>query len=163
MTFIKRNPIWDKSKRADIYSKALYAVAEQAIADIHENIDASVPAGRTYRRGRIVRVATKKNAVQGLRSVVMSNGKKGRVVGNKFHKASASGQPPARDTSRLYRGMKMKRLAAYRIRVFNDVEYARYLEPPAKLNRPFFYSVIEKNRSKYEGIVRTHMRPFFNR
>lgn len=149
MSFIKKNKIWDKAKRADVFSKALYEVGREAINDISENIDNSIPAGRTYRRAAITRKATKSNAGFGLR---MTKGGK-RIVGYKFHKASAKRQPPAKDTKTLYRGTKLKRLAAYKVRVFNATPYATHLEPPANLNRPFFYSVIRKNEKKYTGMI----------
>lgn len=153
MTLILRNRIWDKAQRADQYSKSLYAVGVEAVSDIQEYIDTSVPSGKTYRRGSIKRRATKRNSVPGLRMTTV-RGKEARIVGYKFHKASAKGQPPAKDTKKLYKGNKVKRMAAFRVRVYNDVPYATHLEPPAKLHRPFFRVTILKNRNKYRQMIR---------
>lgn len=146
------NPIWDKARRADLLSKGLYAAGVQAVEDIGANIDESVPRGRVYRRKAIVRVSSKQNRVKGLR-MTQRSGKPAVIVGYKFHRASAKGQPPAKDTGKLRRSTKVKRMAAFRVRVFNDAEYAKYLEPPAKLHRPFLANVIVKNQAKYLAII----------
>lgn len=152
MSVIFKRKLWDKAARTDLYSKALYAVGNEAVKDIQANIDASIPAGRVYRRSRITRVASKRNAVKGLR-LTEKQGKQARIVGYNFHRASAKGQPPAKDTKRLYRGNRVMRLSAFGIRVYNIMPYARHLEPPAKLNRPFFASAVNKNRDKYRRMI----------
>lgn len=154
MSIRLNHPLWDKARRADLYSKALWEIGLDAIKDVQENIDNSIPAGRTYRRGAITRKASKRNAVKGLR---MTKGGTHRIVGSKFHKASKFGQAPAKDTKRLYRSNKIKRLSAFRVRVYNDTPYAEYLDPPAKLNRPFFRPVIQKNRPKYMAKARQRL------
>lgn len=140
MSLKLNNPIWDKAKRANVYSKAIYAVGVEAVKDVAANIDKSVPAGRTYRRPKL------KFSGRGA-------ARKGVVTGYKLHKASAKGQPPAKDTKRLYKGTKVKRKAAFSVIVYNDVPYAVYLEPPAKLNRPFLEKPILANRKKYVEMI----------
>lgn len=154
MAFKKRNGIWDRARRADLFSKAVHEIGVEAVNDIHENIDQSIPGGITYRRGSIKRKASAANNVPGLRRA--KDGR--RIVGSKFHKASAKGQPPAKDTKRLYNSTKSRRISAYRVRVYNDAPYAKHLEPPADLDRPFLKSVVKKNLPKYREIAERRKR-----
>lgn len=157
MTLKLNNPIWNTPQRRAVISKAVFEAGTDFAADVRERMKKSIPKGRIYRRGRIERVASSKNAVKGLR---MTKGGQ-RIVGAKIHRASAKGQPPALDTKQLYNSINVRRVSEFRVRVKVDAEHARYLEPPAKLHRPFFRSTLEKNRRKYRGKIARAVRGLY--
>lgn len=79
-----------------------------------------------------------------------------RTGGIEMHQASAFGEPPANFTGDLARSINFKVSGAntmefgskeitssYPHRAF--VDYGRYLEPNAKLNRPFLINAIKRN------------------
>lgn len=157
MTLKLNNPIWDSAKRRAVISKVVFETGVDFGADVRENMKRSVPRGKIYRRGSITRTATKKNAVKGLR--MTTSGK--RIVGAKIHRASAKGQPPAIDTAKLYNSIAVQRVSEFRVRVAVNAEYAKFLEPPARLDRPFFHTVFQKNRTKYTDKVNRAVRGLY--
>src|SRR5688572_23913063 len=74
-------------------------LAYRIVDEARTLMDESVPAGRLYRRGGFSRGASKGLRLQGGRA---------RGVGNRIHRASRAGQPPAEDTGRLYRDMTVR-------------------------------------------------------
>lgn len=114
--------------------------------DIKENIQQSTPAGRTYRRGAIIRKPSRRTAGLGLQNA--SRGR-GIIVGFKFHRASARGQAPAIDTGRLINSIAARRIGIMRARVGVSVSYALPLDDPEGLYRPFFSSRVRLYRSRY--------------
>lgn len=106
-------------------------LAEQIVIQSRRLMDESVPRGRLYRRR-----AFGKGARRGLRGFTASG------PGRMFHRASAPGQPPAKDTGKLYRDIKAYRTGRGRVRVRFGAGYAGYLE--FGLNRPFIIPAIER-------------------
>lgn len=86
-------------------------------------IDESVPAGRVYRRG----VITARRSAALTRLGFTPAGRTRSVVGSRFHRASAPGQPPAKDSGRLYRGISARH-GKFRSKVVFDTPYAAFLE-----------------------------------
>lgn len=134
------NPIWDKAKRANTFSKALYAVGQEAVKDVDENFKTA------KRSGVIARVARVKFSGRGAN-------KKRTVTGRKTIRRSAYGETPAIDTGQLSKGTRVKRKTAFSVVVFNAVKHAKFLEPPAQLNRPFLEKPIQKNKKKYIEMI----------
>jgi len=110
-------------------------------AEAKRLIQQSTPTGRTYRRAPITRAASRRLLALGLK---LSRSQPGRVIaGYKFHRASAIGQPPANDTSNLVNSMKARRRGKSSAELAINAGYAGFLEPPAKLRRPFVSPAIE--------------------
>lgn len=109
----------------------------------------STPRGRTYRIGKISR-ASKKN-LEGIkvRSYKTKSGKTRYIVGSKFYRASAKGQPPAVRFGGLLNATKHQKINIFRWRVFNSKKYAGVLDSPLGLDRPFFASTVAKFRPGY--------------
>jgi hypothetical protein len=105
-------------------------LAEQIVIESRRLIDESTPTGRLYRRKAFGR-----GAVRGL-------GVRASGPGRRFHRASAPGQPPAKDTGKLYRDIKAFRTGRGKVRVKFGAPYAGYLE--FNLNRPFILPAIER-------------------
>jgi hypothetical protein len=114
-----------------------------------ENIQRSVPAGRTYRKTAIVRKSSRRTS--GLKLAVR-NGKV--IVGYNFHRASRRGQPPAIDSGRLINGIRSTRIAAGHGRVGVAVDYALPLDDPEGLDRPFFSSRVALYRPVFFENIR---------
>jgi hypothetical protein len=91
-------------------------------------MDESVPSGRIYRRRKFKRG----QRVQGVRA---------RGPGQMFHRASAKGQPPAKDTGRLYNKIRAVRTGRGRVLVKFDAPYVGFLE--FRMDRPFVIPAIE--------------------
>jgi hypothetical protein len=97
-------------------------------------IDESTPRGRLYRRGGI-----RGRMLKGLRR---APGTKTRaIVGSRIHRAAAKGQPPAIDSGRLKREIKVARSGRGKFRVIFGAPYAGILE--FQLDRPFAMPAIE--------------------
>jgi hypothetical protein len=103
--------------------------------DVKENIAASVPGGRVYRRSAIVARPSRRNNGLGLR-------RRGRnlIVGYNFHRASRRGQPPAIFSGRLINSIRSGRVGPLAARVWVGAFYGLILDDPAGLDRPFFHS-----------------------
>lgn len=112
-------------------------IAEQVPIEARRIIDESSPSGRVYRRKAITTRRTKAKERIGLRR----RGKTRLISGYGFHRASAKGQPPAKDTGKLYRNIKVLRKNATEYRVVFGAPYAGYLE--FNLDRPFVLPAIE--------------------
>lgn len=112
-------------------------LANQIVIEARRIIDESNPSGRVYRRGGITAARTARGINQGFRP----RGKSRMIVGSRFHRASAKGQPPAKDTGKLYRQIKVARSGRGKFRVTFGAEYAGFVE--FTLNRPFVLPAIE--------------------
>jgi hypothetical protein len=133
-TLILNSPILKGTSPAAI-SAAVGRSAVELESDIKLNIQKSVPAGRIYRIGSIVRRSNRRNAVKGLR-------KRGDkvIVGSTFYRASKRGQPPAIRTGRLLNSIGSRSISPTSARVSVSVDYAMPLDDPQGLDRPFFQS-----------------------
>lgn len=121
-------------KEVEIWEERLaYEIPIQA----RKIIDESTPQGRIYRRGAI----TGRRTAEGIRMGLKPRGKSRMVTGSRFHRASAKGQPPAKDTGHLYRDIKVVRSGRGKFRVLFGAKYAGFLE--FNLDRPFVFPAIE--------------------
>lgn len=157
MTLKLNNPIWNTPQRRAVISKGVFEMATELGSDVRKVIAPRAGRGKVYRQGAITRVASKKNAVPGLR---MTKGGR-RVVGAKFIRRSKWGDPPVRDTGELYNSIAVERVSEFRARVRVKAPHGRFLEPPAKLNRPFLRSTFKKNKQKYLQKFRTKYRTLY--
>ncbi len=107
-------------------------LAYRIVDEARALIDGSVPSGKLYRRGSFGR----RNRIQGQRA---------SGPGRRFHRASAPGQPPAEDSGKLYKNIKVTRLKSGTYRVRFGANYAGYLEFGTKhmSPRPFVINAIE--------------------
>lgn len=127
------------------FKKAIAASALIIQSDIKRSMHAP-KHGRTYRRGSIGRF---KNGYKvDSRGRFLAGGR-----GNKFHRASAAGEPPAVDTGRLVASINHRlsadRLTAYvGIQDVSLVKYAKFLEYGTRTMsaRPWLTPAIERNR-----------------
>lgn len=119
--------------------------AYRLVDEARRVMDESVPRGRVYRRGAIKKRRTKEGLAMGLRA----SGKTRMVVGYKFHRASAPGQPIAEDTGRSYRDMKVTRTGKgrYRVRFGGWTGYWEFQVPPA-MRRPTIVPAIRSAAEK---------------
>jgi hypothetical protein len=91
-----------------------------------EVIDESTPRGRIYRRGGI--------RGRFLKSLRRAPGTKTRAItGSRFHRASAKGQPPAKDSGELYRRIRVLNRGGFAKSVRFDAPHAGLVEE----TRPF--------------------------
>lgn len=99
-------------------------IAYRIVDESRRLMDESTPSGRVYRRGSIKGRRTKQGVKAGLRR----SGKTRMIVGSRFHRASAPGQPPAEDTGRLYRSINVRRMAKgnYRVRFGGAAGYLEF-------------------------------------
>lgn len=134
------NPIWNKAKRANAFGKVIYAVGQEAKKDVDLNF-------RTAKRSGVVA------KVQKVKFSGRGKDRKRTVTGSKTVRRSAYGETPQVVTGELKRGTKVKRNSAFSVTVYNDVQHAKHLEPPAKLNRPFLEKPIAANRKKYIEMI----------
>lgn len=89
-------------------------------------IQHSSPSGRTYRRGAIHKAASKRLVSAGYRISRRSPGKV--IVGYKFHRASAPGQPPATDSSNLVNNINARPTGLAQAEVNFNAAYSGLLE-----------------------------------
>lgn len=99
-------------------------------------IDESTPRGRLYRKGPITARFSRKLEKQGFSRV----GKSRIKVGTRIHRASAKGQPPAKDTGLLYNKIRVLKAGKYTRRIRFDAPYSAkvnetrpYIEPAINL------------------------------
>jgi hypothetical protein len=142
-SLILNSPLFEGANPQRI-SAALATSAAELERDIKENIANSKPAGRTYPVSRILRNESRNNRGLGLR-------RRGRqvILGSNFRRASAPGQPPAIDTGRLINSIRGRRIGPFSYRVATGVVYARPLDNPGGLNRPFFRSRVLLYRERF--------------
>lgn len=102
-------------------------LAEAIVEEARAIIDNSAPAGRIYGRGSFIAGQS--------RGLNTGPGRRARGPGMRFHRASAPGQPPAKDTGKTYRQISVRRLSnqTYRLR-FGGA--AGYLEIGTKDMKP---------------------------
>jgi hypothetical protein len=124
-----------KGTKPAALSSAVSVSAVELESNVKTNMQRSIPAGRTYRLGSIVRKSNRRNAVPGL----VQRGSN-VVVGSKFYRASKRGQPPAIRTGRLFNSIGSRRTGPLSARVSVSVAYAMPLDDPEGLDRPFFQS-----------------------
>lgn len=142
------NPLWQTASRRAILDKAAQQSAAELEAKIKQKILSSVPAGKVYARGALTARANKAQLGLGL---LRKPGTKTRVIiGNRFHRASAKGQPPAVDSGKLLNSIKTKQTAPLQITIFSNLRYAEILDNPQKLNRPFMRKERDNFRSKFK-------------
>ncbi len=121
------------------YSKLL---SEQIPIEARRIVDGSTPSGRVYRKGAITKRATK-----GLLNLGLQRKGKTRVLaGSKIHRASAKGQPWAKDSGKAYRDIKVIRSGRGTYRVVFGAPYIGYLE--FTLDRPVILPAIEAAAKK---------------
>jgi len=118
--------------------KEAQAAAAKYIAETAHNIERDIKAdmrgpksGRTYRRGKVKR--------------------SGKVVGYKFHRASAPGEAPARDVGALVNSIHAKRIGKLTYMVYSNSEYARALEFGTRrmAARPFLRPAVRRRRAQF--------------
>ena len=104
-------------------------------------IDESVPAGRLYRRG----IMTARRSASFVRLGLKPVGRSRMAVGTKIHRASAPGQPPAKDSGALYERITVRE-GTLKGTVTFGVGYAWYLEEGTSrmAARPFLDETIRR-------------------
>lgn len=141
-----------KGRRPAAVPAAVVNSALELERDIKQNIAASVPAGRTYRRTAIVRASSRRNS--GLKLKKRGNNV---IVGYNFHRASRIGQAPAIDSGRLLNSIRGIKTGPVNARVNVGVNYGQPLDDPAYLDRPFFFLRAELYRPRfYENIRKAY-------
>lgn len=147
---ILRSPAAKNRNRAAAIRAALGLSGAEFEADVKENMSASIPRGKTYKIGNITGAATAAN--RGLKLRKAANGK--LIIGARYHRASAKGQPPARRSGRLINSIRGRFVGPFKVRVGTGVRYAIPLDDPAGLDRPFFMSRAELYRARYKENMR---------
>lgn len=132
-TLTLRRAIWHEGASKRMVEECLNEGAVELENRIKAVIDTSVPQGRIRRLSTV----TSRFSARGV-----GNKKRGTstrmVTGANFYQASAPGQPPAKRTGALYRDIKVRRVGHRSIRASVNKKYARILDDPNRLNRPFF-------------------------
>ncbi len=131
------SPIWNKAKRAAAYSKVLADIGKEAVSDVGINFKTAKRTGVTAKIQK-VRLSGKNKGARVTKTIVRS----------------APGETPAIATGQLSRGTKWRRKSAFSVVIVNDVNHAKFLEPPARLNRPFLKKPIDANKKKYLEMAR---------
>jgi hypothetical protein len=138
-TLTLRKAVWNQQAPINVLNEALDEAAVELESEFRKNIDESEATGRTYR----LRTLTARRSTQNV-----GNRRRGTstrvVIGAEFYRASSYGQPPAKRTGALYRALKVRRNGRMGIKASVNKLYARYLDSPRILNRPFFKSVATK-------------------
>ena len=117
--------------------------------DIKENIQRSIPAGRTYRLNPIVRKESRRNS-----TLKLARKAGGVIVGYTYHRASSRGQPPAIRTGRLLNSIRSLQLNPTHGRINVGVDYGLPLDDPEGLDRPFFTTRVELYRPRFFENIR---------
>ncbi len=112
-------------------------LSTRIVTEARRIVDESTPAGKVYRRGAI----TARRTAAGIRAGLRARGKTRMTTGSQFHRASAPGQPWAKDSGRAYRDIKVMKTGRGRFRVAFNAPYIGYLE--FNLNRPVVIPAIE--------------------
>lgn len=109
-------------------------VAESVPVAFRSGVDSEPARGILYKRGNITARRTKRGVAAGFKAV-----KKTRMnVGSRFHRASAPGQFPARDSNRLYNKIRIVKKGLDRQVIF-DAPHAGFAEE----QRPFLSKTID--------------------
>jgi hypothetical protein len=177
------NPLWKAPERRAILDQAVQQSGAELEGEIKQTMLPSTrkeqPSGRTYRKGPIVKRATKALLKLGLRK---QKGRTDKVIaGANFHRASAPGQAPAVDSGGLVNSIRAKKTGEMKSKVSSSKDYAAALDdgarPPSKRSgrrskkrngpvenfmgphrggmaaRPFFKSTAEAFRPKFKGNI----------
>jgi hypothetical protein len=128
--------IWIKDEPKRVVNKLLTEGADDLETELKANIDRSTPAGRIYRRAPITAARRAGTPFRRTKGTFTRE-----TVGYRIHRASAWGQPPARDTNKLYRSLRVRRVSQIGIRATVNAPGVKYLDDENYLNRPFFKSV----------------------
>lgn len=150
------NPLWSKTKRRTLLDKVVQESGVELEGEIKKKMlpptRKEQPAGRTYRKGPLTAPATQKNLPPGLRT---SKSNADRVItGSLFHRASKKGQAPAIDTGGLVNSIRARKTGELKSTVAAGKNYAKPLDDPNKLDRPFFQSTTEEFRPKFKENIR---------
>lgn len=154
-----RRQIWNTLVRRESIKKALTVAAVEVEKVPKDQIDNSTPAGRIYERGSIT--VDKRSSKFNRQLRRKANTKTRAIAGTRFHRASAPGQPPARDTDELYKSIKARVELPLTVHIEISAPYATILEN--KMNRPFFKEPIrvyfktkfrERVKSQIGGLLR---------
>ncbi len=116
----------------DIMPEIIGQIDEVAAAvpeEFRKGVDSDSPKGRIYRRGSITGRLTKSGIAAGFRQTSKSR----MAVGSRFHRASAEGQFPGKDSGELYRRIRVTGKGTLRQRVVFDAPHAG----PVEEIRPF--------------------------
>lgn len=138
--------ILNKLDLTDEISAAMDSLADEFVTEIKNGIDASSPSGKTYRRKAITGRRTKKLLALGLKK----SGKTRVITGYQYHKASAKGQAPAKDSKSLYKSVRVTSRGKTK-KTIAIQGHAYYLDPMFKgqpngggyLDRPFLQPALE--------------------
>lgn len=152
-----RNKIWEKGALKSVSRSVMKDSAQELETKLKVNINSSTPAGRLYRRRAITGRRTQKAIKQGFRPVKGASTR--IVVGYRFHRASAWGQPPARDTDTLYKSLKVRRNGDYGIKASVKAPGVKFLDDPDYLNRLFFAIICQ---AYFNNEFKTRMRAELN-
>ena len=119
-----------------IQAELAYRIVDEA----QQLIDDSIPTGRLYRRGSFNRRHSR------------GFGQRASGPGRRFHRASAPGQPPAKDTGKTYQSITVRRMAKgkYRVRFGGAAGYLEFGTSRMRA-RPFIIPAIEKAVRKTLG------------
>ena len=132
-TLTLRKRIWNQQAQLSNLNLAVDESAVELEEDLKSYIDTSDPQGKIYR----LRTITSRRSARNI-----GNRRRGTstriVVGAEFYRASAPGQPPAKRTGALYRGLRVRRIGSLSIRATSDARYSNILDEVDRLNRPFF-------------------------
>lgn len=118
-----------------IVLKVVNEVAEAVPESFRQGVDAETARGRLYRRGSITARLTKSGLAAGFRQTSKSR----MAVGSRFHRASAKGQFPARDTDELYKRIRITGKGTMKPKVIFDAPHAGFVEE----ERPFIDKTME--------------------
>ena len=142
------NPLWQTQARRAMLDKAVQQSGAELESLIKQKILTGPKTGKTYRRGAITRAASKKNLGLGLRRA--GNNSKRVIAGSGFHRASARGESPAKDSGQLASATRSKKTGEMRNQVSNSKKYAKPLDDPKGLDRPFFASTASEFKPKFK-------------
>lgn len=153
-----RRQIWNQFARKRFINESLDLAALKLENRIKGNIDASQPAGRVRRLSTLTGRRTASS---------VGNRRRGTstriVIGAEFYRTSAPGQPPAKRTGALYRKIRVTRVDDRSLKAVVGVSYAKYLDDPSILNRPFFRQIVrEYFRTEFRNDVKTKLRELLN-
>jgi hypothetical protein len=155
-----RSPIWNDPVRRAALSRVVAESVLELEADIKTvlNIGNQNARGKTVKRGRITAAVTKLTKALGLPTFTTKKGKERAITGYKFHRQSLQGDPPATDSGGLIGSIEGKPIAELKGRVSVGKKYGQYLDNPAKLNRPFFRTTVERFKPKFKQKIREALR-----
>lgn len=162
------HPFWKTPERRAILDRIVQRSAAELELEIKDGILKSTPRGRLYQRGAITRAYSKKGAKL-FETKINSVGKDVLIVGSRIHRASAPGQPPAKDSGGLLNSIRARKVRSMVSKVATNKIYAPVLDfgyqfPHKSKNsrivgpvrnreikpRPFFTSVAKKFQDKFK-------------